>query len=458
MGKAPLLSFKDCLDDKLGGHIFMSFCRQEGVEQNMLFCGGSKFFKMANGKPNALETICDRVDVQVDKFIRENSNLDLELDDTDRNDVLSLVSQGKAAEDKSVLFTVFDALVESRLSFLEKGAWKKFMVSQELKSWQAKIMKRIEQAKASKEGEDASNAQLGAGIDLNYVLGSTLGEHFFNNWVFSSSGPGPAGADCFGLIMEIFDFKKSRTVEKRQKRCQTILTRFKGDAMGNIALQTVQDSCAADKSLVEDIMDSVMFDEALDTAEKELSEKYFSKFKLSDQFKEMCNQVQADKRRMLAGGGMKKQEDRSSELTFGMVIGDKLGLHFFKQFCRQHCEEATVIFHMEYTFYKKFSGGDTLPQFRDRAGRIMTKYITGDANGVRKFEIVISDEQRKTAETKVAALDSDNYKTDGPLIFDDIYEGRFKYMEAQLWPEFQDSQTLRAWSGKMLDRIKQAGN
>jgi len=475
--KAPLLTFKDCLDDKLGGHIFMSFCRQEGVEQNMLFCGGSKFFKMANAKPDALETISNRVQVMVDKYIVAGSNLDLELDQEDRADVLELVKQGQDAEDKSGLFVVFDSLVESRLKFLEQGAWKKFTVSQELKSWQTKITKRITEAKASKQTNGSAVGQLGAGIDLNYVLGSTLGEHFFNNWVFSSSGPGPAGADCFGLIMEIFDFKKSRTVEKRQKRCQTILTRFRGKAMGNTELQSVQDKCAAEKAAQEaaaseskegensnsnsslaDNPPSDMFDEALNKAVEELGEKYFRKFKLSEQFEEMCKQVQADKQRMLAGGGMKKQEDRSSELTFKPMIDDKLGLHFFKQFCRQHCEEATVIFHMEYTFYKKFSGGDTLEQFRDRAGRMMLKYITGDENGVRKFEIAITDEQREIAAAKVAALSQDNYKTDGPTIFDDIYDGRFQYMQTSLWPEFQESPTLRAWSGKMLDRIKSSSS
>jgi hypothetical protein len=105
--KSPLLTFQDCLGDKLGGHIFMSFCRQvgslqcsvilyllayiyilpgsqEGVEQNMLFCGGHKFFKMANSKPDALKTISDRVQVIVDKYIVAGSNLDLELDEQDR--------------------------------------------------------------------------------------------------------------------------------------------------------------------------------------------------------------------------------------------------------------------------------------------------------------------------------------------------------------------------------------
>lgn len=50
----------------------------------MLFCGGHKFFKMANSKPDALKTISDRVQVIVDKFIVAGSNLDLELDEQDR--------------------------------------------------------------------------------------------------------------------------------------------------------------------------------------------------------------------------------------------------------------------------------------------------------------------------------------------------------------------------------------
>merc|ERR1711967_43446 len=107
-------------------------------------------------------------------------------------------------------------------------------------------------------------------------------------------------------------------------------------------------------------------------------------------------------------------------------------------------EEQNVIFHMEYTFYKKFSGDDTLAQLRERAGRIMTKYIVGDADGKMKFELDISSDQRDTAVAKLAALDESNCKSEGPNIFDDIYKGRFEYMETQLWPEFQESPTLRA--------------
>jgi hypothetical protein len=252
-----------------------------------------------------------------------------------------MVAEGRAAEDKSKLLTVFASLVESRLKFLEEGAWKKFMVSPELKSWQTKIIKRIEAAKQAKENENGALGAIGAGIDLNYVLQSMLGEYYFNNWVFSPNGPGPVGGQIFGLIMEIYDFKKSRQTggdtDMRQRRCNTILKRFSGKELGNMELQAVQDACVADqennseKQLLEDPQTD-MFDEACARAVQQLgTEGYFAKFKASEEFKELCVQVAEDKRRMLAGGGMKKQEDRSSELTFGMVINDKLGLHFFKQ-------------------------------------------------------------------------------------------------------------------------------
>ena len=67
-------------------------------------------------------------------------------------------------------------------------------------------------ASSSQELVGAAERAVGAhlAIDLESTLGSLLGEFYFTEWVFGKAGPGPVGAQLFGLLLEIRDYKLAR--------------------------------------------------------------------------------------------------------------------------------------------------------------------------------------------------------------------------------------------------------
>ena len=66
----------------------------------MLFLKENVFFKIGISKPGGLDTISDRVQTIAAKYLIAGSNLDLELEDEQREKALSDVKRARDADDK----------------------------------------------------------------------------------------------------------------------------------------------------------------------------------------------------------------------------------------------------------------------------------------------------------------------------------------------------------------------
>jgi hypothetical protein len=252
-GGAGELTFDTVRQDRLGLHLFKKFCRTHFHEHTLLFVMEVGFFRQAvqaaaaRGCPKGAPEVRRAAKVVCAKYVEAGSKLQLELPEGMVKTILATVGGGEEAakaaaevevaaegkgqgaqeteaQDKAAgageggeeallagLASVFDGAYADRLASLESTMWQEFARSQLLRAWRDKIAARILQAGAGKPGTAAEHERQAfvQQADLNYVLGSLLGEFAFTSYVFSPAGPGPVGGQLFGLVLEIRDFKSA---------------------------------------------------------------------------------------------------------------------------------------------------------------------------------------------------------------------------------------------------------
>jgi hypothetical protein len=429
-GGAGELTFDTVRQDRLGLHLFKKFCRTHFHEHTLLFVMEVGFFRQgvqaaaARGCPKGAPEVRRAAKVVCAKYVEAGSKLQLELPEGMVKTILATVGGGEEAakaaaevevaaegkgqgaqeteaQDKAAgageggeeallagLASVFDGAYADRLASLESTMWQEFARSQLLRAWRDKIAARILQAGAGKPGTAAEHERQAfvQQADLNYVLGSLLGEFAFTSYVFSPAGRGPGGGQLFGRGLYTRDSTSAGgggataaaaavsdgvgggggggggvggvgggaappLPSRRARRAQTILRRFDADLLQLQALHLLQQRVADSGGTLADAPPADLFDDVAAAAMAVLEDMYFPAFKRSAQFEELVQETLAGKQRILQGQGravaLAAPAADLSQLTLAVVLRDRLGMHILKKHCREQVQEQNLLFWLE---------------------------------------------------------------------------------------------------------------